>query len=116
VKDIRRRMSDRHEADLAEWFHGRRTRGSGNQAANPGDGRGNRFTDRFGFCWDGKSTLASSISVTLPMLDKLDEQAHGERSLLPLRFYADERLHVRRDMVVVGMDDFREMLDVIEGR
>lgn len=112
---LNRRMSDKHEADLATWLNGRVTRGSGNQAANPMDGRNNRYKDVMAFCWDGKSTRAKSIGVSLAMWEKAKEQAHGERPALPLRFYSADRLSVAQDLIVLDLNDFIEMLELING-
>ena len=104
------RMGDAHEAFLASLLDGSRSRGSGNQWANPMDGRHNRMTERFAFAWDGKSTLSDTISVTSKMWSKAVEQAGGERPMLGLRWYANERLDVVRDLLVVNAYDFSEML------
>lgn len=107
---VNKKMGDKHEAFLAEIFQGSIARGSGNQWANPMDGRRNRMTDEFAFAWDGKSTLAGSISITGPMWEKAKEQAGGERPMLGLRWYANERLDVVRDLVVVSAYDMSEVL------
>lgn len=109
--DLRHRMGEAHEKHLAMMLNGRKTRGSGNQFANPLDGRMNRYTSGMAFAWDGKSTLGKSIGVTRAMWEKLAEQAHGERPLLPLRFYDTERLRVGLDLVVMRLDDLVELAD-----
>ena len=106
-----RRMNDAHEDWLVDLPGARKTKGSGNQWHNPMDGRHNSLTQHYAFAWDGKSTLGKSIGVTLEMWDKARVQAGGERPLLPLRFYADERLRVRLDLVVLSAEDFAEILD-----
>lgn len=112
MKDnLRHRMAEDHERYLADVLRGRKTRGSGNQFANPCDGRQNRYETGMAFAWDGKSTLGKSISVSRAMWDKLEEQAHGERPLLPLRFYNTERLSVGLDLVVLDLDDFIELVE-----
>lgn len=110
-KALNRRMSDKHEADLAEWFGGRVTPGSGNQFNRPMDGRQSHLNQSVAFAWDGKSTRGASISVTLPMWAKAIEQSHGERPLLPLRFYGDDRLTIiRADLAVINVHDLLELL------
>lgn len=104
-------MSDAHEEHLVEVLGGRRTPGSGNQAANPMDVRGNRYEDEMAFAVDGKSTRAKSISVTREMLDKAVEQAHGERPAIALRYYDDDRLRGHEDWVVIREDDFLELIE-----
>jgi hypothetical protein len=79
------------------------------------DGRNNRLTVPYAFAWDGKSTLGRSIGVSLSMWDKAVEQAGGERPMLGLRFYANERLDVLRDLVVVNAYDMSEMLAELRG-
>lgn len=109
---LNKRMGDEHEGFLVSLFGGRQSRGSGNQWRNPMDGRTSRKHLTFAFAWDGKSTLAKSIGVSLAMWDKAREQAGGERPMLALRFYKDESLkEVYRDLVVVDAHVFAELLE-----
>lgn len=94
---------------MAEALGGRMTRGSGNQFANQMDGRHDHFEEFMAFAWDGKSTLGKSISVTREMWDKAVEQSHGERPMLGLCFYDDERLQGYTDLVIMEMDDLKEL-------
>jgi hypothetical protein len=110
MRGTTRNMSDAHEVALVEALGGRRTRGSGNQANNPMDGRHNRYTDDLAFAWDGKSTLGKSISITLEMIEKARDQALAERPMIALRWYATERLAVAEDWVAITLDDFQELL------
>ena len=105
-----RKMSDAHEIFLAGQFGGRRSIGSGNQSHDQADGRNERGTP-FAVAWDGKSTLGKSHSITLDTWDKLVEQSHGLSPVLALRWYATERLHVGRDLVVLDVHDFIEILE-----
>lgn len=108
---LNHKMGDRHEDDVQSLLGGRRTRGSGNQPANPMDGRHAHFDQAFAFAWDCKSTLRRSLGVTLDMWVKACEQAHAERPSLPIRFYADESLRAHVDLVVTDLDDFAEVLE-----
>ena len=108
---LNRKMSDRHEADLAEAFGGRVTPGSGNGFANQMDVRQSRYDSEVAFAIDGKSTRAKSISVTREMLDKAREQAHGERPAIALRFYDNDRLTEYEDWVLVQADDLLELME-----
>lgn len=110
-----RQMSDKHEVFLAELFQGRRSVGSGNQFNDQADGRNSEETP-YALAWDGKATLGKSQSITLDTWDKLREQAHGLRPVLALRWYANERLHVRRDLVVLDAHDFVEILEAARAR
>ena len=47
------------------------------------------------------------------MWDKAVDQADGERPMLGLRYYANERLDVVRDLVVVSAYDLSEMLTTL---
>lgn len=114
MKYITARMAEKHENDLQRWLQGRKARGSGNQFNNPADGRQDRYRIRFAFAWDCKSTLRKSISVSKTMWEKLDQQAGGERPLLPLRFYSTESLHSDLDLAVIRMDDLRELVTALE--
>jgi hypothetical protein len=108
-----RKMSDRHETDVAELLGMRRTRGSGNQFADQMDGKHDEGRWRFAF--DGKATLGKSVGVSREMWAKAVEQSHGARPLLPLRFYDDERLAVGLDLVVCDLHDLAEMVEVLRG-
>lgn len=108
--NLRHRMAENHERYLAQVLGGRKAPGSGSGFANPMDGRQNRYNQACAFAWDGKSTLAKSIGVSLDMWEKAVEQAHGERPMLALRFYTSERLSVGLDLVTLKLDDFVEVL------
>ena len=108
---LNKKMGDKHEADIADRLGGRRTRGSGNQPANPADGRHNRYADHFAFAWDCKSTRGDSIGVSRTMIEKIIEQSHGERPMLPLRWYDSDRLAVAHDWVAIRLDDLEELLE-----
>lgn len=110
-----RAMSDKHEEFLVDLFGGRRTRGSGNQASNPMDGRHSRMSEVCAFAWDGKSTLGKSVGVTREMWEKAEEQSHGERPMLALRFYDTDRLDVGLDLVVISAQDMAELLERVNG-
>jgi hypothetical protein len=105
-----RDMSDRHEDHLAAVLDGRKTRGSGNQSRDQMDGKQSYREQHYTFTWDGKATLAKSISVTRQMWAKAKEQAHWAVPILPLRFYANERLTaVEADLVVIDLDTLAEI-------
>lgn len=110
-----RKMSDRHEADLADWFDGRVTRGSGNQFNNPADGRNHAINQTWALAWDGKSTRGKSLSVNPETWRKLEEQAHDLRPMLPLRWYTSDNLDVGLDLAVFSIQDAREMIDTLRG-
>jgi hypothetical protein len=48
------------------------------------------------------------------MLDKAKEQADGERPMIALRFYDDDRLRGYEDWFIVRADDFLELRDYAE--
>lgn len=108
-----RDMSDRHEQDLQRLLGGVITRGSGNQSRSPMDVRQSRHEIDWAFAFDGKSTLSRSMSVGLDMWDKAVEQSHGERTGLPLRFYDGPRLRVVRDLIVIDLHDFAELVEQV---
>ena len=111
---LNKKMGDAHEERMVEALGGRPTRGSGNQAHDPMDGKHTRLEVRFGFAWDGKSTRGKSIGVTREMWDKAVEQAQDRRPMLGLCFYDDDRLRNYTDLIVVTMDDFQEVLQAAE--
>jgi hypothetical protein len=103
------RMGELHEEHLAEINGGRKSRSSGNQWHDAGDGRNHR-DDPFNFCWDGKSTLGKGITITLDMIAKIREQAGGERPEIGLRWYKTGDLtQVAEDWISVPDVDFEEM-------
>jgi hypothetical protein len=103
------RMGEIHEEHLAEINGGRKSRSSGNQWHDAGDGRNSR-DDPFNFCWEGKSTLGKGITVTLDMIAKIREQAGGERPQIGLRWYGSGDLtQVAEDWIAVRDVDFEEM-------
>jgi hypothetical protein len=103
------RMGELHEIFLAEVNGGTKTRSSGNQWYDQGDGRDNHDAP-FAYCWDGKSTRGKQIAVTLDMLAKIREQAQGERPQIGLRWYGNDALDtVLEDWIAVPAADFEEM-------
>lgn len=106
-----RKMSDAHEKHLAEVFNGRQTRGSGNQFVEQTDVRQSHREKAVAFAMDGKSTRARSITIKRDDLDKLREQAHGERPMLPIRFYSDDRLRIFEDWDLLREDDMLELVE-----
>lgn len=108
---LNRKMSDAHEAHLAEVYGGRLTPGSGNGFANPMDVRQSRYESAIAWAIDGKSTRGKSISITRDMLEKAVEQAGAERPLLALRFYDDDRLRSYEDWALVREDDLLELIE-----
>jgi hypothetical protein len=104
------RMGELHEEHTAEVLGGRKTKASGSQWTDPADGA-HHHDDLFAFRWDGKSTKGKSISVTIDMLEKIIEQAGGERPALPLRWYGNDALtEVLHDWIAVKDVDFSELL------
>lgn len=114
MTSLNHEMGEAHETWLVRHLGGRKTPGSGNQFRNPMDGRHNRYTSRFAFAWDGKSTRGESISISRAMLKKAKEQADGERPMVALRFYDDDRLRGYEDWFVIRADDFFELRDYAE--
>lgn len=111
---LNKKMGDAHEERMAEALGGRRTRGSGNQAKDPMDGKHTPLNVRFAFAWDGKSTRGKSVGVSKEMWAKAVEQAQDRRPMLGLCFYEDDRLRDYTDLIVVSMDDFEEVLQAAE--
>lgn len=113
-----KKLADKHEDDVNEWLGGQQAKSSGNQWNDQGDGRLGRHHHQFGWCWDCKAAMpgTKSVSVTRDMVDKITHQAHGDRPILPLRFYSSERGQIEHDLVVLRMEDFRELLEALEAR
>lgn len=104
-----RMMSDAHEEFLSELLDAPIMPGSGNQAANPMDVRQHRRNLAVAFAVDGKSTRGKSISVTKEMIAKAEDQARGERMMIGLRWYEDDRLRSFTDLIVIKPEDFSEL-------
>lgn len=108
---VTRKMSDRHEEDLAETLGGKRTRNSGAVWSDQSDGHHLQSEEYWRFAWDGKSTLGKSIGISREMVAKLREQSRGLLPLLPLRWYRDNRLTaVDIDLVALDLETFAEIL------
>lgn len=112
MSDIKR-LADAHEVFVADLLGARQSRASGSQWHDQADGRQSRYAVDFAFAFDCKAAMpgTKSISVTRAMWDKLEQQSHGERSLLPLRFYTTLRGEVWRDLVVMNLHDLAELLE-----
>lgn len=110
-----KKLSALHEADVAQAFSGHASRGSGNQWHDQADGHTSRYALEFSFAWDCKCAMpgTKSIGISREMIEKIEEQAHGERPALPLRWYETERGKVSHDWIAVRTDDFYEMRDRI---
>ena len=117
-KDIKHRLSRLHEADIASWFDGTQHVGSGNQYHHQGDGR-TGYHGEWDFRWDCKAAMpgTQSITVTRAMIDKLIEQCHGARPMLPMRFYDNERggFNPNHDLVVLRADDAIALVEFADG-
>lgn len=108
---VTRKMSDRHEEDLADLLGGKRTRNSGAVWSDQSDGHHLQSEEHWRFAWDGKSTLGNSIGISRDMVTKLRQQSRGLLPLLPLRWYRDNRLTtVDIDMIALDLDTFAEIL------
>jgi hypothetical protein len=117
MHDLKTYLSRKHEEDWAEYLGTERNRGSGNVWNRQLDGRQlGRLSRVFAFAFDCKAAMpgTQSIPVTRKMLEKLLEQTHSERPLLPLRFYDTERGGYFQDWVVVRTVDFLELLEKAE--
>ncbi len=110
-RTLNQRMSDAHEADIAEWTGGRRQKASGSQWQNQGDTKNGEFLVPFPITSDGKSTLARSVSVTRSMWQKIVEQTFNQIPAIFLRFYKDDTLRqADLDLVVLEAQTFAEIL------
>lgn len=109
AKPTTQQMGDKHEVFLAQVNGGTKTRASGSQWHDQGDGR-NTHDEPFAFCWDGKSTRGQQIAVTLAMIAKIREQAQGERPQIGLRWYGNDALdQVTEDWIAIPAADFEEL-------
>lgn len=115
-KPTTRKMSDKHEAFLAELFgeHSSVMPGSGSGWAKQMDVRGKHLEEEYAFAVDGKSTFRESISVSLAMWEKAVEQAHNEIPALALRWYSSYQLDSKLDLVVIEAQTFKAMKECAE--
>ncbi len=100
------------ENDICELFPDtHKTAGSGNKTEK-GDivSRG----ERFDFLIEAKATSAKSFSVSEKLLAKVEGEALDRdadlRPMMAVRLQADN-MHQGRNVVVIGLDDFLEILD-----
>lgn len=98
------------EAYVAGVFGMRQTISSGSKFYDPGDAVSDRH-EYFPLYADAKCTQAKSFSLKAAELRGYTERAmeSGRRFILPLRFVVGTRGY--EDYVVVGMQDFKELLD-----
>lgn len=107
----------RHEKDVAEWFHSYRTPGSGAilerldvQKASDGT------TWRFAF--ECKSTCKGSFAVSVEKLwletrERCYERSSEMRPAIPIRFI-DEYERVRADLCLVDIHDLAELRERLD--
>lgn len=112
MSDVKR-LADRHEQHVASMLGAKNSRASGSQWHDQADGRMSRYADQFAWAFDCKCALpqTKSIGVSREMWVKIEEQAHGNRPMIPLRFYSTSRGDVFRDLVVITLDDLVELLE-----
>jgi hypothetical protein len=110
----RNEMGRRHDVYLAEIVGGRKTAGSGSQFHDQGDARVSRATRRFGFCAEGKSTRGKGLTIQVDTYFKLLEQAGGDRPVLGLRWYLNDRLDEHADLIAMLPSDFAEIREAAE--
>ena len=103
------------ETEMAERLGLRRTISSGNKFHDPGDAVTADRHDPFPIYADAKCTSANSFSLKAYELRQYAERAaeQGRRLILPVRFWSPTNHH--EDYVVIGMDDFQEMLEKCRG-
>lgn len=107
----KKRMGDLHEKYLAELTGSRQSKASGAKFDDKADGRGNHLLDEWAVCFDGKSTRGLGINITREMLAKIIDEAHGERPMIGLRFYDNDRLdRIGFDWVAIEAQHFAELL------
>lgn len=112
AKPTTRKMSSRHEEDLVALLGGERTRNSGAVWSDQSDGHQTGSDGYWRFAWDGKSTLGESIGVTRKMLAKLREQCRGLEPMLPMRWYADQRLtRVDEDWIAIEAETLAQIIE-----
>jgi hypothetical protein len=117
MADIKHRMAERHETDVAALFKplgGYKSKGSGATERDKNDGRTDHF-GRWPFSWDCKATQGQSISVSRAMLAKLAQDAGGDRPVLPLRIYLNDQLDIAPggDLVAFTYTDAGEIIEAL---
>jgi hypothetical protein len=100
------------EAYVARVFGLRQTIASGSKFYDPGDAVGDRH-DVFPLWADAKCTETKSFSLKARELADWTGRAQesGRRFILPLRFHSPTGRHA--DYVVLGLDDFKELYDMV---
>jgi hypothetical protein len=90
---------------------------SGNKWYDPGDGVTRGRDSAFPLFVDGKYTEKGSFSVSSKTMQDYEERAAGlgKRLLLAVRLWPKQDLFPR-DYVVLSAHDFKELLDLVEGR
>lgn len=110
-RTLNQRMSDAHEADMAELIDGKVQKGSGNQWHAQGDLKNGEHLVAYPITGDCKATLGKSIAISREMWAKIVEQTFSQNPALFLRFYRDESLRqVDLDLAVVSAGLFEHIL------
>lgn len=114
---MKQRPWTKHEQDIADWFHGERTVGSGAIRERcdvdvPRDGTTWRFL------FEAKSTVKGSYSVNRDKLwldtrERTYERSSEMRPAIPIRFL-DEKEQVLADTVLIDVHDLAELRERLD--
>lgn len=103
-------MARLHEEHAAKMLGGTRHRGSGNQWQAQTDGD-TPHDEPFAFRIECKSTKGQGLAVTLSMIEKAIDQGQGDIPVIPLRWYANDKLtEVAADWMAVKDVDLSEIV------
>lgn len=107
----------RHERDIQDLLGLDSTPASGSQFNAPGDAVDHRHPTNtcFPLLADCKCTEKLSYSLNRKfLLDQTEQAAEiGRRFIMPVRFQHE---HQHEDYVVIGLDDFAELMDLAFNR
>lgn len=93
---------------------------SGNKFYDPGDGVDRSHPDEnpFALIIDAKCTAAKSFSIKAELLREwmLSAAMLGKRFAMPIRFENPLEYDGNEDYILMGLDDFAELLELARGR
>jgi hypothetical protein len=104
-------MSDAHEKSIKDILPETHLTGSSGNKSEKNDVVSSK-DQSFSVSLECKSTTKKSYSLSLETWNKTEERASSQwrRPGMPIRFYLDEELKNYKDLIVLDLNDFAELM------